>query len=238
MLNRPQVIIFDVNETLFSLDAIGDRFAEAGLPAENVQLWFARVLREAFALGCLDARRPFREIGRVELEGLLSAHGVADIESTAKHIFDGFEHLDPYPEVPATFEMLRAAGVRIATLTNGHAEVTERLLKRSGLDGYVERCLSVDNAARWKPFPEPYRFALDVCGVAGSEAAMVAVHSWDLAGAKRAGLTTGYASRLEGGFIPFYPEPDVAGADLVAVAEGLLAFGRDPARADARAERS
>ena len=41
-------------------------------------------------------------------------------------------------------------------------------------------------------------------------------------GAKCACLMTGYASRLEGGFLPFYPKPDVIGNDLIDVARGLL----------------
>lgn len=55
--------------------------------------------------------------------------------------------------------------------------------------------------------------------------ALVAVHGWDIMGAHRAGLTTGWASRLEGHFPPAMGAPDVSGANLVEVANGLLALG-------------
>lgn len=169
----------------------------------------------------MDEARPFREIGRIVLHGLLRGH-VDDVDGKADYVFGAFEELEPYPEVERAFQLLQEGGVRMVTLTNGHAEVTDRLLVRCGLKAYIERCLSVDAVGKWKPHPEPYHYAAEICGVAPSEAAMVAVHSWDLAGAKRAGLMTGYVSRLEGGFLPVYPKPDVIGADLVDVATGLL----------------
>jgi 2-haloacid dehalogenase len=55
----------------------------------------------------------------------------------------------------------------------------------------------------------------------------VAVHAWDCHGAKRAGLTTGWASRLEGRYGSLFASADVTGADLTEVAGGLLAL---PAR--------
>jgi 2-haloacid dehalogenase len=52
----------------------------------------------------------------------------------------------------------------------------------------------------------------------------VAVHSWDVHGARQAGLLTGWASRLEGQFPAIFDRPAVIGADLVEVVEGLLAL--------------
>jgi 2-haloacid dehalogenase len=48
------------------------------------------------------------------------------------------------------------------------------------------------------------------------------VHAWDLEGARRAGLVTGWSSRLEKRWHRAMQPPDVSGADLVQVAEGLL----------------
>lgn len=57
--------------------------------------------------------------------------------------------------------------------------------------------------------------------------ALVAVHAFDCHGAHAAGLTTGWASRLELRYPDVFHPADVYGDDLVAVAEGLLAL---PAR--------
>ena len=41
------------------------------------------------------------------------------------------------------------------TLTNGSAYLLGALLVRAGLDGLVDRSLSVAEIGRWKPVPEP-----------------------------------------------------------------------------------
>ena len=53
---------------------------------------------------------------------------------------------------------------------------------------------------------------------------MVAVHSWDVHGARRAGLITGYASRHEGGAITDFAAADVNAVNLPGVIDGLLAL--------------
>ncbi|MGW3468976.1 hypothetical protein ACWDKQ_11005 [Saccharopolyspora sp. NPDC000995] len=52
---------------------------------------------------------------------------------------------------------------------------------------------------------------------------MVAVHAFDCHGAKRAGLTTAWASRLEGHAEVFTP-PDFIGYDLAEVARKIAAL--------------
>ncbi len=52
----------------------------------------------------------------------------------------------------------------------------------------------------------------------------MAVHSWDVHGAARAGLTTGWCSRREGRPVAGLQPADVSGDDLVEVVEGLLAL--------------
>jgi len=42
-------VVFDVNETLFSLDRLRPAFVEVGLEPDVVPLWFARLLRDGFA---------------------------------------------------------------------------------------------------------------------------------------------------------------------------------------------
>jgi len=44
------VVVFDVVETLASLDAVQTRLARVGLPAGLLPIWFTRILRDAMAL--------------------------------------------------------------------------------------------------------------------------------------------------------------------------------------------
>jgi len=90
------------------------------------------------------------------------------------------------------------AGMRVFTLSNGAAASARDFLDRAGVAELVEAVLSIDDVQARKPSPAPYELAVRTAGVAPDRVAMVAVHSWDIYGAGRAGLTTGWCPRLEG----------------------------------------
>lgn len=228
MAHRPEAVVFDVNETLFSFDALRDRFVEHHLPSAAVDVWFARTLRDGFATAATGTYAPFRDIAAHHLGTLLAEHGRDNGAAHVGAILAAFSDLEPHPDVEPALHRLRDAGIRCATLTVGDADITRELLRRAGLESYVSDCLSAAAVRAWKPDAEPYRYAVETLGVPTSHTAMVAVHSWDVHGARRAGLATGYASRLEGRFIDIFDPPDVFGETLLDVVDGLLALATDP----------
>jgi 2-haloacid dehalogenase len=211
------VVAFDVVETLFSLDPVRQRLEAAGPEAPRLDLFFARFLRDAFALALSGVYRRFPEMA----DAALAAVWPAANASTRSEVLGAFAELPAHPDAEPAMAHLTASGIRVVTLSNGTPEGTNRLLQRAGLDRYVERVISIDEVEVWKPAAAPYRHAASVVGVAPADLALVAVHAWDVHGAKRAGLTTGWASRLEGSFPVVFDPPDVQGPDLVAVAEAL-----------------
>jgi 2-haloacid dehalogenase len=215
----PSAVAFDVNETLFSLAPVGARLDDAGLPAGALHVWFARILRDGFAQAAVGTFTPFAELARHHLQALLDEHGR---DGAPDEILSAIGELPAHDDVRPALERLRDAGVRAVTLTNGSAANTQKLLARNDLDGLVERCLDVEAVQRWKPCPQPYHYAAEQLGVQPAQLALVAVHSWDVDGAARAGLMTGYASRLEGRLVTGFRQPDVTGHDLVEVVDALL----------------
>jgi 2-haloacid dehalogenase len=141
-------------------------------------------------------------------------------------VLEAFGELEPHPDVQPALERLNDAGVPAVTLTNGHAETTRQLLHRAGLDHLVTRCFDVGEVSRWKPAALPYEHCAQRCEVVPERLGMVAAHSWDIHGARQAGLVTGYVSRLEGSSVPHFLPAHVHGANLVEVVERLL----DPSR--------
>lgn len=219
---RPDAAVFDVIETIFPLEPLRPRLAALDLGAE-LDLFFSRILRDAFALDATGKFVPFREIASGALAVLAAQRGLAPDPAALEAVLDGFRTLDPAPDVRPAMERLRAAGVTVATLSNGGVEATRALLDRCGLLPLVARVMGVDEIRRYKPGPAIYLHAAHVLGLPPERMAMIAVHAWDLEGARRAGLVTGWASRLEKRYHPAMEPPDVAGPDLVAVADALLA---------------
>ena len=81
--------------------------------------------------------------------------------------------------------------------------------------------MSVEAASAWKPHPASYAYALSTCGVPASEALLIAVHPWDIDGAARAGLRTGWLNRNGARYPSYFTTPDLEAPVLVELAHAL-----------------
>ena len=223
-MKRPGVMVFDANGTLFSLDAIGRRFIQSGLPPHSLGLWFMRILRDGFALEATGEYRSFQEIATSELKSILIEHGMEDIELNTGNILQGLSRLETHPDAYPALQKARTSDMKTMVLSNGSTSDVQSLLERDGLADLVDIVVSADDVKRWKPSPVVYKYAAEAVDMQPEELAVVTVHAWDAMGAKHAGFTTGWASRSEGIFSPVMGQPDVTGASLVEVVNGLLAL--------------
>ena len=97
------------------------------------------------------------------------------------------------------------------------------MLKAAALDRFVEQVVSVEEIELFKPEREVYVHAARVARVRAGRLALVAVHPWDINGAKAAGLTTAYVS-AERPFPSVMRAPDVEAPSLAAAARALVAL--------------
>jgi 2-haloacid dehalogenase len=218
----PSVIVFDVNETLSDMTPLAQRFADVGAPGHLARLWFASLLRDAFALTAAGAQQPFAALAADELRSVL--HGVdldRDVDEAIPHVMDGFTELAVHPDVPDGVRALRASGRRLVTLSNGAARVAERLLTGAGIRDQFEALLSVEDAGAWKPARRAYEYAARVCGTPLSDMMMVAVHPWDIDGAARAGMATAYIDRSGAPYPTSLTAPTVRVGSLTDLADRL-----------------
>jgi 2-haloacid dehalogenase len=219
---RPALVIFDVNETLSDMAPMADRFADVGAPAQLARSWFAGLLRDGFTLSLHELNPTFAHLGTEALRAAL--HGQAlnrELDDAVSYIMDGFGALRVHPDVPEGVAALTELGIRLVTLSNGSASVADRLLEESGIRHHFERLLSVEDARVWKPAAPAYEYALTECGVAGSEAMLVAAHPWDTDGACRAGLSTAFVNRIGAPYPSYFEPPTVEAQSLVELAEKL-----------------
>jgi 2-haloacid dehalogenase len=138
-------------------------------------------------------------------------------------IVAGFAELDPRPEADPALRRPVDSGIRVIALTDGSERNTGTLLYRAGLERHAPTALSVDGVRTWKPAPEVCRYAAAKCGMRPGDLALVAAHSWDTHGARRAGLAARWVSYLQRRYRPIFDPPDVSGDTLSQVVDGLLA---------------
>ena len=180
---RPLVVAFDVIETLFSLEPLRPKLVELGLPAHALELWFASLLRDAFALTVTGDYAPFAEMARTELQSLLVQNGLEADESALSDALDTLGELPAQPDVRAAFEALQEAGVRIFTVSNGAKKQTQKLLQSANLSDYVEQIISTDEVQCFKPRRDVYQRTAEAAGVECQQMMLVAAHAWDVHGA-------------------------------------------------------
>lgn len=219
---RPNVVIFDVNETLSDMSPLAQCFEDVGAPAHLAATWFAGLLRDGFALTVVESSDAFAHIAAESLRvGLHGASLNRDAAEAVSYIMDGFTGLPVHADVPEGIRALHGLGIRLVTLSNGSASVAEALFERADIRSYFERILTVEDAGRWKPAREAYAYALQQCGVAAQDAMLVAVHPWDTDGAARAGLATAWLNRNGGPYPEYLTAPNLRAESLLDLAAQL-----------------
>lgn len=218
-----RLIVLDVNETLFGLEPVATAFAEAGLDPAHVELWFARVLRDGFAVALTGGMAAFPDLARHHVRVLAEQRGLVVGDDRVDGVVASFRQVEPHPDVAAGLHRAREAGVVTVALTNGTVGVTEGFLERAGLRDLVDRVVDATTAGRWKPAPEPYREVLATADVPAADAGMVAAHPWDIGGAMAVGMAGGYVDRHQVSWPAYIPPPTVQGPGVDGVVEALLA---------------
>jgi 2-haloacid dehalogenase len=216
---RPEVVAFDVNETLLDLAPVRAALVEAGEPESLLRTVFARTLLTGIAATATGTWCRFREAFDAALAQESELSG-----DRRSRIADAFGELAPHPDVEPALRTLTEAGVRVVTLTHGSPGVAEAGLARGGVSPLVERSLSSEVIRAWKPSREVYLWAAGTCDVAPDRMALVAAHGWDVLGAQRAGLTGAWFPRSERTYPAVYEQPHVAADDLRAAVDALLAL--------------
>jgi 2-haloacid dehalogenase len=221
----PRVCVFDVNETLLDLGALDPSFERAFGDAAARREWFSQLLQSALVATVTDAYSDFGTIGSSALQMTAARRGVDLSDEDRQRILGGMRELPPHPEVAESLSRLRDAGLRLATLTNSTQQVAEAQLNNAGLADSFEQSLSADAVRRLKPASEPYRMAADSLEVEVEEVRLIAAHAWDVMGAMRAGCAAAFVARPGMVLDPLAEPPDVVGADLSEVADGIIEAG-------------
>jgi 2-haloacid dehalogenase len=219
----PEVLAFDVNETLLDLSVLDELFAEVLGDAGLRPMWFQAMLQLAFVGGLTGRYVDFTTAQRAALRMLAARAGVDVDDEAVERIVGRMRSLPPHPEVPGALRRLRAATHRQVALTNSPLSVARAQIENAGLVDQFDDVLSADEVRQLKPAPRPYRLVAERMNVEIGEVMLVAAHSWDVAGALAAGARAAFIARPGMVLSPLGDQPELIAADLGAFAEMLLA---------------
>ncbi len=202
-------VFFDVNETLTDFSQLTSAMNELGLSNSDLQLWFARLLRDGFAITLTQQAVNFAQIGGEGLVNLLQERGLPVDHEKINKTIGQVASLPAYLDVAPTIQRLKELGLELSTLTNGSTAAAEFLFNSLDLTNLISNFLSVQNNAQWKPHSAAYEFALTKTGASSNESILVAAHPWDIHGANQAGLASVWINR-KGITYPNYFSPPTA----------------------------
>ena len=132
-----------------------------------------------------------------------------------------------FPEVPALFRRIRAAGQRIVLASSGKADEVERYKEIAGIADLIDDATTKDDAERSKPSPDIFVAALGrIAPIPPGDAVVVGDSPFDAEAAAKAGLRA--VGLLCGGF----PEGELRNAGFIALyrdtADLLANYDRSP----------
>lgn len=209
-------VLFDVNGTLTDPSGLGEAWGRPDLGA--------RILRCAIETAMTDTlvgvHRPLAEHlrGALELEAERSGLDPRHLDDAA----DRATHLSPFDDAGPALDLLRDAGVEIAALTNSGAAAGRATLRAAGLLDRFDQVFGVEAVDAFKPDPRTYAHALAHLRAEPRDVVLVAAHGWDVAGAARSGLRTGFVSRGERALSPMTGVPDFRAPDLLGMARAIV----------------
>lgn len=223
--DAPHILVFDVNETLLDIDSLQPYFEEVFGDAATLRTWFAELVLYSMTLTLSGYYLDFFALGRATMKMIATTRGLTLEDDDMRALEEGMRAMSAHPDVEPGLRRLRDHGYRLVTLTNSplRADIPTPL-DNAGLGTYFERQFTVDALKVFKPAPQLYqRVAADV-GVAPPECMMVAAHTWDVIGARGAGMQTALITRpgnaaLVGDGIP---QPDAVAGTIVELADQLV----------------
>lgn len=220
-MSRPQLLIFDVNETLLDLTELRTVMTDALGGGGRLAEWFFRLLHGSLVANATDSFRSFETIAIEALRAVAQRQGIELSDAQAGDLVAGFRSLPAHPDVPGGLDALNSAGFRLIALSNGSPTGIPAQLTNAGIIDRFEIVVSVEDAGRFKPDPAPYRLALERSGVAPSDALMVAAHDWDIIGARAVGIPGAFIARPGVMWTVPHEPAEIVVSDIAALAAAL-----------------
>jgi len=163
--------------------------------AELMNVWRTRQFEYTWLRSLSGRYADFRRTTEDALVYAAAATKVPVDDVARKRLMGAFASLPAWPDARPVLEALRAAGVRLAFLSNFTAEMLDAAVASAGLGGFFEPHLTTDRVRAFKPDPRAYAMGVDAFRLPREEIAFVASAPWDAAGAKWFGYPTLWIDR-------------------------------------------
>ena len=189
--------VFDAYGTLFDVasaaaqarDELGDRWQPLA------DLWRTKQLQYTWLRSLMGRHADFWQVTGDALDYAMAGFKIADPE-LRERLLALYLRLDAYPEAAAALAQLKAAGMKLAILSNGAPAMLAAACAHSGLAAVLDAVLSVESVGIFKPHPSVYRLPVDHFGLTPDRMCFVSSNAWDAHAAKANGYRVVWCNRF------------------------------------------
>lgn len=225
---RPTWLTFDCYGTLIQWDegllaAIGRILASKGGVLD--QAAFIRVYdRHEHRLEQQPPHQSFKTISSQALELAMGEFGLPFEAADADVLTSSIGKMPPFPEVVETLGRLKAAGFRLAIISNTDDAIISGNVAQLG--GHIDRVISAEQARAYKPSPRIFHHAWQSLGIGMEDLVHICASPiLDLVAARELGFRTIWVDRGTGRKQPDDYKPGAVVATLDKVPGILAAAG-------------
>ena len=219
---KPELLIFDVNETLLDLSPLKEKINTLMNHPDAFEHWFSKMIQFTMVETLTNTYSDFGEIGKASFVMLAAKYSKTISEDDIHSTLQLIRKLNPHPEVKPALEKLKSAGFKLVALTNGGLETLDLQMNYSTLGDLLDGHYSVEAVKKFKPHPAPYLNVLEKENVTPNRAMLVAAHAWDVAGAQHIGMQTAFIKRPGKFPYPKGERPTLVCTDFTALCQQLI----------------
>lgn len=184
-------VIFDPNSVVPQVEKV---FPGKGL--EVSKAWRGKLFEYSFLRSITGRQDDFFKLIEAALDYTLEAMKLTASPEDKGALLEAYLTLSPWPDAIDGLKKLKAAGVRIITISNFSKKMLTANAENAGIVDLVDELLSTEVNGSYKPEPRAYELGLEHLGLKKEEVAFAAFGGWDAYGAKSFGYSTYWVNRF------------------------------------------
>jgi len=211
---KNKIILFDINETVLSLEKLKPQFSAAFGDEKTVALWFSVLLHSSTVCTLSGKKSSFASLASDALDNIAARKSITLSTSAKDKILNTFSSLSAHDDIKPALLKLQEHGYQTIAFSNSSLALITNQIKNAGLNDYFDQVISVEETGSFKPDPKVYQFAADYLKQPKSSLTLVATHDWDTHGAMSAGMNAAYIDRSGVPYHPQYLKPSIVANNM------------------------
>ena len=184
-------VIFDANSIVPEVEK-----AFPGKSAEFTKLWRAKQFEYCYLRTITGRHADFFAVTEDALTYAAEAMHLELTADTRQRLLNAYLTLKPWPDAADGLRKLKAAGVRIITISVFSNAMLHANAEHAGIADLFDDLLSTEVNQTYKPDPRAYALGIERLHLKKDEIAFAAFGAWDAYGAKSFGYSTFWVNRF------------------------------------------